>query len=832
MRCPINCMKFQGLFLLAMTVSPLAASPLRAQGTQADYDRALSLDRRVQNKVFRDRVTPNWLDNGAFWYRVATGTNEFEFVFVDAKGGRRTAFDHEKLSLALGEKTGKKFRAQALPFSSIKMAPDGSWVRFRAEGKTYQFDANGLKESTENIAETTLPAGRRIGPSRRTGEESGINFINRTNGEVALFWSGTDGDLQPYGTIKPNETRRQHTFSGHVWVVKDDKGKLLGVFEAQDKEGDAVIDGTFAPPVRRQATGELPADPGTAFIRDFNVWLRQGDKEIQLTREGSKENAYQAPFYWSPDGEKFVARQIKPAQEHKVHIVDSAPDDQLRPKLKIIDYLKPGDEIERVRPHLFDAKNAREIPVSDSLFSNPWSISDLEWEKDSSAFSFLYNQRGHQVMRVLRVDGSGAVKTLIEENSPTFVDYSGKEYFNRLNKSGEILWASERDGYNHLYLFDAKTGALKNQITKGAWMVRAVENVDEEKRQLLLRVMGVVPGQDPYYEHLARVNFDGSDFKMLTTGDGTHKWQISPDGKRLIDSFSRVDSPPSTVLRDAQSGMLLCELEKAEAGELLKTGWTLPERFVAKGRDGQTDIYGIIIKPSNFDATKKYPVIEQIYAGPQGYFTPKAFGTLVNLHKVAELGFIVVQMDGMGTNWRGKKFHDVAWKNLKDAGFPDRIAWMKAAAQTRPWMDLTRVGVYGGSAGGQNALGALLFYGGFYKAAAADCGCHDNRMDKIWWNEAWMGWPVGPEYADNSNVTHAKNLQGKLLLSVGELDTNVDPASTMQVVDALVKADKDFELLIIPGAGHGAGESPYGQRRRMDFFVRHLLGAEPRKTKE
>lgn len=823
-------MKFDRRFLMATAMSSLLSPFAQAQGTKADYERAQTLEKRLQNKIFRDRITPHWLPNDAFWYRVSTGENAYEFVFVDAQGQRKLAFDHGKLAATLSEKTGQKINAQSLPFSSIKIASDGSWVRFRAGEKTWQFDKQGLAESKESLSENTLPAGWRVVPSRRTGESSGINFINRTNGEVALFWSDTDGGLTAYGTVKAGEMRRQHTYAGHVWVAKDDKGKMLGVFEAQDEESDAVIDGTFAPApsVNRRQDRVQPNSPNSAFIRDFNVWLRTDGREVQLTRNGTRENAFEEPFSWSPDGAKFVARQIKPAQEHKVYMVDSSPNDQIQPKLKTIDYLKPGDEIEQVRLCLFDAKNTKEILVSNELFSNPWSIDDLQWDADSSGFSFLYNQRGHQVLRVIRVDENGTVKAVIDEKSPTFIDYSQKLHFQRLKNSNEIIWASERDGYNHLYLFDAKTGHLENQITHGAWMVRSVENVDEEKRQILLRVMGVVPGQDPYYEHLARVNFDGSGFKILTEGDGTHKWQISPDGKRLIDTFSRVDSPPSTVLRDGQTGAQISELEKADARELMKAGWTLPERFVAKGRDGQTDIYGIIVKPSNLDVTKKYPVVEQIYAGPHDYFTPKAFGTLNNLHKLAELGFVVVQMDGMGTNWRGKKFHDVCWKNLKDAGFPDRIAWMKAAAQTRLWMDLSRVGVYGGSAGGQNALGALLYHGDFYKAAAADCGCHDNRMDKIWWNEAWMGWPVGPEYAENSNVVNAKNLQGKLLLTVGELDTNVDPASTMQVVNALIKADKDFELLVITGANHGAGESSYGQRRRMDFFVRHLLNVEPR----
>jgi dipeptidyl aminopeptidase/acylaminoacyl peptidase len=265
---------------------------------------------------------------------------------------------------------------------------------------------------------------------------------------------------------------------------------------------------------------------------------------------------------------------------------------------------------------------------------------------------------------------------------------------------------------------------------------------------------------------------------------------------------------------------LVCGLERGE----FKTAWPAPEQFVAKGRDGATDIYGVIYRPTSFDPKKKYPVIEHIYAGPQGSFVPKSFGPVHGPMELAESGFIVVQIDGMGTSNRSKKFHDVCWKNLGDSGLPDRVLWIKAAAAKYPQLDATRVGIYGGSAGGQSAVRALLMYPDFYKAGAADCGCHDNRMDKIWWNELWMGWPVGPHYAEQSNVTQAHRLQGKLLLTFGELDKNVDPASTMQLVNALVKANKDFELLIIPGAGHGAGESAYGKRRRTDFFVRHLLG--------
>jgi dipeptidyl aminopeptidase/acylaminoacyl peptidase len=326
---------------------------------------------------------------------------------------------------------------------------------------------------------------------------------------------------------------------------------------------------------------------------------------------------------------------------------------------------------------------------------------------------------------------------------------------------------------------------------------------------------------------LIRVDFDGKNLTRLTAGDGDHEWTWSPDRDFLIDRYSRVDLPPVTVLRDGSTGAQVCALETANASRLFETGWTLPERFVAKGRDGQTDIFGIIIRPTDFDPKASYPVLEAIYAGPHSAFVPKRFGRYTELYRMAELGFIVVKIDGMGTSHRGKAFHDVCWKNLADSGFPDRIAWIRAAAKERAEMDLTRVGIWGGSAGGQSAMQALIAHGDFYHAAVADCGCHDNRVDKIWWNEQWMGWPVDSHYQEQSNVTGADRLQGDLMLIWGELDRNVDPASTMQVIDALVRADKDFEMLVMPGVGHGAAGHPYARRRQADFFVRKLRNRAP-----
>ena len=351
----------------------------------------------------------------------------------------------------------------------------------------------------------------------------------------------------------------------------------------------------------------------------------------------NQDNAYGGLMLVSPDGTKLVAIQSEPAQERKVYLVESSPKDQLQPRLLSYDYLKPGDRIAHDRPRLFDLAAKMPIPVKDALFPNPWSISDLRWSPDSASLTFLYNQRGHQVLRVISVDAvTGEARALVEEQSKTFIDYSQKSFFHWLDASRELIWMSERDGWNHLWLYDTETAQVKNQITRGEWVVRGVERVDEKRRQIWFRCAGIRAGQDPYYVHLARVNFDGTGLVILTEGDGAHAsrrgdgdnpiWRFSPNGRWFLDTYSRADLPPVTELRRASDGKLVCALEEADASRLLAAGWRPPERFTAKGRDGITDIYGIIIRPTNFDPAKKYPVIEDIYAGPHGYFRSERMG--------------------------------------------------------------------------------------------------------------------------------------------------------------------------------------------------------------
>jgi dipeptidyl aminopeptidase/acylaminoacyl peptidase len=709
----------------------------------ADFEAAMSFPKRTENKVFRDRVQANWLPDGkTFWYRVQTAPGKSEFVLIDATNGSR--------------KTAATLKELGLP------------------------EQEAAKTSTMKIE---------LRRTRRTGESSGLKFINQLNEDVELYWINQEGGHVRYGGVRAGTEREQHTFEGHVWLITSRTGEHLAVVEGASQPQTFIIDGKGI----AKAKAEAPKKPERGFR--------------------------------SPDGSCLVFTEADKVERRKVTIVESTPNDSVQPKLKVFDYIKPGDPLPKPQ-WVIEKSDGTKLRVARDLYENPFTESgelDAVWTPDSSEFYFNYNQRGHQLYRILAANAkTGAVRVVVEETSKTFIHYSGKSWRHWLHSTGELIWMSERDGWCHLWLYDAQKGTPKHQITKGAWPVREVLHVDEAKKEIWFLASGLRAKEDPYHTHLCRVNFDGSGFKQLTEGDGNHRVEFSPNREFFIDTWSRADKPPVMELRRSRDGGLVCELEKAEVSALLAAGWTMPERFVAKGRDGKTDIHGVIVKPSNFDPAKKYPVVENIYAGPHGSFAPKEFSRLMGHHVIAELGFIVVQMDGMGTNHRGKAFHDVCWKNIKDAGFPDRKLWIQEAAKTRSWMDLSRVGIYGGSAGGQNAMRALLDHHDFYKVAVADCGCHDNRMDKIWWNEQWMGWPVDESYVKSSNKEDAPKLQGHLLLIVGELDTNVDPASTTQVVAALQKAGKSFDFMPIAGTGHGAAETPYGSRLRMEFLVRHL----------
>ena len=614
---------------------------------------------------------------------------------------------------------------------------------------------------------------------------------------------------------------------GKFWAYSIKNNRLLdeGAIPSRGKERHwmEVDDEKEGSPVTS------PDGKWTAFIKNDNVYVREvaTGKEKQLSQDGTLSNYYSSYIQWSPDSKSVVSCRIRPVEKRYVYYVESSPADQAQPKLHKQEYAKPGDELRFKVPCIFEVESGRRLIPSTELFSHQYELSGPMWNADSKAITFEYNERGHKVYRVLEMSAvDGSVRTLIEEKEEKYVNYP-RIYRNYLSDGKRIIWSSERDNYNHLYLYDRATGKPLNQITKGEWYVRGVQHVDEANEVIYFSANGMKKGEDPYLIHYYKINFDGSNLVELTPEEGMHQCWYSSDYKYLVDVYSKVDQAPIAVLRDVKNGKIRMQLDKADISALLANGWKAPEVFSAKGRDGKTDMWGVIYRPSNFDPSKKYPVIEYIYSGPGDQYVPKTFSSYNWwMTSLAELGFIVVQVDGMTTSFRSKEFEEVCYKNLKDAGLPDHIAWIKAAAQKYPYMDIDRVGIFGCSAGGQESTGAVLFHPEFYKAAYSACGCHDNRMDKIWWNELWMGYPVDESYSACSNVDNAHLLSRPLMLVVGELDDNVDPASTMQVANALIKANKDFELVVIPGAHHTMGED-FGEHKRYDFFVRHLMGVTP-----
>jgi dipeptidyl aminopeptidase/acylaminoacyl peptidase len=780
-----------------LCVAPYVAM---SQGTAADYARGDQLNARYQGLALNVPERATWIGKSShFWYRRSV-KGGYEFMLVDAKTLEKgPAFDHARLAAALSSVSGggAQYGPLTLPFVEITFSDDEASLQFIAAN--FRWRCTLADYACEKLG--SAPAGGRGG--RGGGRGAGPTV--------------------------------------------DDQSEEVVPFEGPWDEDDGLVAEVFAQRAQQQQRAAQPSDSSRrspdegseVYIQNYNLYLRTvGSRSgTPLTYDGSEGGPYTLQsVVWSPDSKKIAVYRVTPGYRRLVRYVESSPADQLQPKYMERVYAKPGDVLEVREPVLINVETKQAVHIDASSFPNAYQMTAFAWRQDSHAFTFEYNQRGHQVYRVIEVDAAtGKPRVVISEEPKTFFNYrtangsitdSGKKFRYDVADGKEVIWMSERDGWNHLYLYDGATGRVKNQVTKGPWVVRNVDHVDEAKRQIWFSASGVNPKQDPYFTQYYRINFDGSGLTPLTDADGTHTVAWSADSSFYLDTWSRVDLAPLLALHRGSDQKIVMNVEQGDLSALTATGWRPPEVFVARGRDGTTDIWGLIFKPTNFDPAKKYPVIENIYAGPQGSFVPKSFSVNNAMRNLAELGFIVVQVDGMGTSNRSKAFQDVAWHDLADAGFPDRILWHKAVAAKYPWYDISRVGIYGTSAGGQNSLGALLFHPEFYKAAVSAAGCHDNRMDKIWWNEQWMGWPIGPQYTASSNTEHVANLQGDLLLIVGELDTNVDPSSTMQVVNALIRANKMFDLLVIPGADHTNG-GPYGERKRNDFFVHHLMGVEP-----
>ena len=595
-----------------------------------------------------------------------------------------------------------------------------------------------------------------------------------------------------------------------------------------------------------------------AFIRDWNLWVRdlETGKETQLTTDGVKDFGYatnnagwthddSAILVWSPDSTKIATFQQDQRKTGEMTLVGTRVG---HPNVETWKYPLVGDKditmIERVIIDVPTQKVVRlKMPPDQHRSTQCDDVScfggweDVQWANDGKSIAFASTSRDHTMTWVRTADvATGTVREIFDEKAPHWFE-SGINAINwrYLPESNEILWWSQRDNWGHLYLYDLATGKLKRQVTKGEWNVAELLRLDPAARTAWFTGVNRESGRHPYYQHLYRVNLDEGEPVLLSPEDAQHTFRLSPDGKRVVDLHSTTTVAPTAVLRDANDGKVLADIAKGDLARLKAAGWVAPEPIVVKARDGSTDLHGLLFKPSNFDPGRKYPIVNYIYPGPQvGSVRTYGFAAAHGDNQaLAELGFIVVAIDGMGTPYRSKAFHDAYAKNIGDNTLPDQVTAMQQLAERFPYIDLSRAGIWGHSGGG-NATGTAMFrYPDFFKVGIAESGNHDNRNYEDDWAEKWQGLLVTDKdgksnYDDQANQNHASKLKGKLLLIHGMMDDNVPPSSTLLVVDALIKANRDFDLLMLPNARHGYGEySPYVTRKRWDYFVRHLLGAQP-----
>ncbi|MCC6317175.1 MAG: DPP IV N-terminal domain-containing protein [Gemmatimonadaceae bacterium] len=758
---------------LARAALFLAPIPLFAQSarvlTDEDYGRAERLlAPNVAPLVTGSAGRPTWLADGRFYYRTTTASGSAFYLVNPTRKTRVPAFDHARLAAALTTASGTPVDGNRLPFTAFDLAPDGASLATTIQGRRYRCDL---------AASTCAAAGQSAPPPRNS-------------------------------TVSPDGT----------WAV---------------------------------------------FIRDYNLWARDmaSGQESQLTTDGVRDFGYatnnagwvhtDTPVAtWSPDSRQLATFQHDGRGVRDMHLVATNVGS---PVIESWKYPLPGDSvifrISRVivsrgadgRPRVVRLQmppDPHRSTVSDHVACDGGAICDVQWYPDGSHLAFISSSRDHKTATFRVADAqTGAVRTLFEEKSATQVgDASLAENLWRvLPASNELIWWSQRDNFVNLYLYDLGTGALKHRITSGDGNVSDVVRVDEKTRTIWFTANGKEAGRDPYYQHLYKVGFDGRNQVLLTPEDASHTVSIAPDGRYFTDVYSTPTTPPVAVVRDA-SGRLVQTLETSDISRLVATGWKPPTPIRMKARDGTTDIYGLMFTPSNLDSTRKYPIVDYIYPGPQaGSVGPRTFTPARSDHQaLAELGFVVVAIDGMGTPGRSKAFHDAYYGHLGDNTIPDQVAGIRELAQRYRFIDIDKVGIWGHSGGGFATASAMFRQPDFFDVGIAESGNHDNRNYEDDWGERYQGLLVRngntDNYAAEANQTYAKNLKGKLLLAHGGMDDNVPPYNTTLVVEQLIKAGKDFDLLILPNARHGFGaDNNYMMRRRWDYFVTNLMGATPPK---
>jgi dipeptidyl-peptidase 4 len=774
-----------GLSAAFMVSVSLVARPQPAV-TAADYVRAERfLAQNLTGMVVGGAVSATWLPDDRFWYR-NTLADGAEFILVDpVKRTRARAFDHVRLAAALSQAAGGSFDAAHLPFETIEISAD-SRISFNAAGKRWSCDAQGTACTATGPVTAAAPDGRGAAGGRggRGGGRGGGGGPTSTDGKPLA--------LSPDG-----------------------------------KRG--------------------------VFIRDWNLWVHDvaTRREQALTTDGVKYFGYatdnagwsssdRAIVSWSPDSTKIATQQQDERNVGEMYLVTTAVG---HPTLRVSKFPLPGDPVmAMIHRVVIDVDAGRTVRLQmppdyhRATLGDNISMRDYNWSPDGARLALASVSRDHKKVWVSVADtATGAVRKVLEESVAT--QFESRPGWQVLWPANELIWASERDNWSQLYLYDLQTGTLKNQITTGEGPVMQIARVDEKARTIWFGANGREKGQDPYFLHFYRIGLDGAKGVSLTPEDGTHTVQISPSGKYIVDSYSKPDVPPVAVLRDAD-GKTIQPLEKADISKLLATGWKPPVPITMKAHDGKTDIYGLMFRPTNFDPAKKYPIVNNVYPGPQTGSTGSRLFTAArgDRQALAELGFIVVTIDGMGTPGRSKAFQDAYYGAMgRDNTIPDQIAGMKELAKKHPYIDLDRAGIWGHSGGGFATTTAMFRFPDFFKVGIAESGNHDQRTNEDDWGERYQGLLVKngdgtDNYHAEANQNFAKNLKGHLLLAHGTMDTNVPPYQTMLVVDELIKANKDFDLLMLPNQNHGYGTaSPYMMRRRWDYFVKWLHGVEPPK---
>ncbi|MEO6447506.1 MAG: DPP IV N-terminal domain-containing protein [Gemmatimonadaceae bacterium] len=754
------------LAALPCTLSAQASPPKPYQFTIEDYARAERFLGQTSNPLVSGTASrPNWLDDGRFWYRATTPGGSAFFLVNPARRTRVPAFDQVRLAAALSASTGAIVDSDRLPFQSFELAADGNSI------------ALAIRDQRWTCSLTAYTCSKAAGPAA----------------------------APPNSSVSP--------------------------------------DGRYA-----------------VFIRKFNLWEKDlsTGKESQLTTDGSKEFGYATNnagwthsdnpvVTWSSDSRQLATFQHDGRGVRDMFLVSTNVGS---PRLEAWKYPLPGDSvifrISRVLiardadgrhgvTRLKMPPDAHRSTVSDHIACGG-EICDVQWYADGSKLAFISSSRDHKEAWLRVADATtGEVRQVLYEKSATQVgDASLTENLWRvLPATNELIWWSQRDNWVHLYLYDLATGALKQRITTGNGNVTDIVRIDEKARQIYFTAVGKESARDPYFNHLYRIGFDGKGQTLLTPEDANHVVTASPEGRYFVDSYSTPDVPPVTVVRDG-NGRVVQTLERADVSRLLSSGWKAPTPVRMKARDGTTDIYGLMYTPSTLDSTKKYPIINHIYPGPQsGSVGPRSFVPARGDNQaLAELGFVVVEIDGMGTPGRSKAFHDFYYGRMGDNTIPDQVAGMKELAQRHAFIDIEKVGIWGHSGGGFATASAMFRAPEFFDVGIAESGNHDNRNYEDDWGERYQGLLSRDGTTDNytaeANQTYAANLKGKLFLVHGAMDDNVPPYNTTLVADALVKAGKDFDLLILPNARHGFGsDSPYMMRRRWDYFVQNLQGNIP-----